>query len=57
MSFNKAFKKRHKLLNPKRALLIFALALAGHIHNVHKAYPHAGRRSVPRVEEGRELCK
>lgn len=42
MSFNKAFKKRHKLLNPKRALLIFALPLAGRIHNFHKAYPDEG---------------
>lgn len=42
MSFNKAFKKPHKLLNPKLALLIFALPLAGRIHNFHKAYPDEG---------------
>lgn len=28
MSFNKAFKKRHKLLNPKRALLIFTFIIS-----------------------------
>lgn len=50
MSFNKAFKKRHKLLNPKRALLIFALPLAGRIHNFHKAYPDEGDR------EGERRC-
>lgn len=48
MSFNKAFKKRHKLLNPKRALLIFALPLAGRIHNFHKAYPVEGDREGER---------
>lgn len=51
MSFNKAFKKRHKLLNPKRALLIFTFIISTKLIPARQAEWERGVGGVVICEE------